>query len=189
MDEIRIIETGVGPVNAAHAATVAILQRRPEMIISCGIGGAYPASGLHIGDVVCASEEMYGDLGAQSPTGFLNMRALGFPIVNGRPPLFDELPMTVFPCDRKVRFVTMSTCTGTDGAANEIASRTGGAIENMEGAAIAHVAHLHEVAVGELRGVSNMVGNRDKSSWRIKEAAEAAQVALIAWIRTLNPRP
>jgi nucleoside phosphorylase len=53
----------------------------------------------------------------------------------------------------------------------------------MEGAAIAHVGALAGVPVGEIRGISNHVGNRDKSVWRVKEAAEAAQLALLAWLR------
>lgn len=188
-DGIHIVQTGIGPVNAAHATTVAILTLRPLSIISCGIGGAYPGAGLAIGDVVCAEQEIYGDLGAQSPSGFLNMKALGFPVVSGAQPLFDELPMQRFPTSRRVRFVTVSTCTGTNATAKEIEFRTRGAVENMEGAAIAHVAHLHQIPVGEVRGISNVVGDRDKSSWRIREAAEAAQLAIADWLSTLNPRP
>jgi futalosine hydrolase len=52
----------------------------------------------------------------------------------------------------------------------------------MEGAAVVHVAQLHGVPVGEIRGVSNMVTNRDKSSWRLREAAEATQAALASWL-------
>ena len=125
---------------------------------------------------------MYGDLGAQSPNGFLNMRALGFPVVAGATPLFDELPMHIFPSARRVRFVTVSTCTGTAATAWEIETRTGGAVENMEGAAIAHVAYLHGVPVGEVRAISNIVTNRDKASWRLKEAAQLAQLAVIDWL-------
>lgn len=180
--DIRVIETGVGVVNAAHAATAAIVQAPPDAIISCGIGGAYPSSGLAIGDVVCAEAEIYGDLGAQSSDGFLDMRALGFPVVGGPSPLFNELPLQVFPLTRRVRFVTVSTCTGTDAAALDMQARTNGAVENMEGAAIAHVAHLHGIRVGEVRGISNMVGKRDKASWRIKDAAEAAQRAVIEFL-------
>jgi futalosine hydrolase len=184
---VRLVQTGVGPVNAAHAVTLAIMERRPDSIVCCGVGGAYPSSRLHIGDVVCAETEIYGDLGAQSPTGFLDMRALGFPVVNDPEPLFNELPMQVFPIARRVRFVTVSTCTGTDTVAHDIETRTRGAIENMEGAAIAHVAHLHHIPVGEVRGVSNIVRNRDKTSWQLREASEAAQRAVIDWLRTLRP--
>jgi len=186
-ESVRVIETGVGPVNAAHGVTVAIMKARPDAIVSCGIAGAYPSSGLQIGDVVCAELEIYGDLGAQSPTGFLDMKDLGFPTVPGRSPLFNELPMQLFPAARRARFVTVSTCTGTDAAATAIQARTRGDVENMEGAAIAHVAHLHQIPVGEVRGISNMVTNRDKSSWLLKESSEAAQEAAVRWLRTLRP--
>ena len=179
---VRVIQMGVGPVNAAHAATVAILSCRPEAIIVCGIGGAYPSSGLELGEVVCAADEIYGDLGAQSPSGFLDMRALGFAVVPGARPLFNELPMQLFPVPRQARFVTVSTCTGTDSTAREIERRTGGLVENMEGAAVAHVAHLHDVPVGEVRGISNIVTNRDSTTWRLQDAADSAQHAVLNWI-------
>jgi futalosine hydrolase len=83
---------------------------------------------------------------------------------------------------RRVRFVTMTSCTGTDEDARAIETRTGGAVESMEGAAIAHIAHLHGVRVGEVRGISNIVTDRDTSAWRLKEAAHAAQEALVSWI-------
>ena len=178
---VQLIVTGVGPVNAAHAVTLAITQR-PSAIVVCGVGGAYPGSGLQVGDVACADLECYGDLGASSPDGFLDMKALGFPVIASPGPIYNDLAMHVFPVDRRVKFVTVSTCTGTDEAARAIEARTGGAVENMEGAAVAHVAHLHGVPVGELRGISNIVTNRDKSSWRLKDAAASAQEALLAWL-------
>jgi futalosine hydrolase len=104
---------------------------------------------------------------------------LGFPIIPG---VYNVLPMQLFPTLRRGRFVTTNTCTGTDDDAQAIEARTGGAVESMEGAAIAHVAALAGIPVGEIRGISNLVGNRDRSSWRVKEAASAAQEALLAWI-------
>jgi futalosine hydrolase len=148
----------------------------------CGVGGAYPGSGLQVGDVVCASMECYGDLGASSPSGFLDMQALGFPVVASPAPIYNDLPMRILPLERRVKFVTVSTCTGTESAAQAIAERTGGAVENMEGAAVAHVGHLLGIGVGEIRGISNLVTNRDTTSWRLKDAASAAQEAVLSWL-------
>lgn len=181
---ITLVRTGVGPVNAAHAVTLLVARERPSAIVVCGVGGAYRGSGLRVLDVVSAETECYGDLGATSPAGFLDMQALGFPVVDTEPPLFNVLPMQVFPVTRRVPFVTMSTCTGTDASASETETRTRGAVESMEGAAIAHVAHLHGIPVGEVRGISNLVGRRDTGAWRLTEASRAAQDALIAWIET-----
>lgn len=179
---IQIVRTGVGAVNAAHAVTLSIARERPAAIIVCGVGGAYPGSGLGVGDVACAATECYGDLGAASPTGFLDMKAMGFPIVDAPVALYNDLPLQVFPVARRVKFVTVNTCTGTDVAARVIAARTGGAVESMEGAAVAHVANIHGVPVGEVRGISNIVTDRDPGAWRLKDAAAAAQEALLAWI-------
>jgi futalosine hydrolase len=179
---LTILETGVGPVNAAFALTRFLASHDARLVISCGVGGAYPGAGLEPGDVVCAETETYGDLGAESGTEFLDMAALGFPVIATDPPLFNRLPLDLFPTARRMTFVTCSTCTGTDERAAAIRSRTGGAVESMEGAAIVHVARLMGVRVGELRGISNAVGRRDRGTWRLKEAAANARAALVAWI-------
>ena len=179
---IALVRTGVGAVNAAHAVTLFLSKTGAKAIVVCGVGGAYPSSGLDVGQVVCAETECYGDLGASSPAGFLDMKALGFPTVEGPVPFFNELPMQLFPAERRARFVTVSTCTGIEADARALEARTGGAVETMEGAAVAHVAHLHGVPVGEVRGISNIVTTRDKASWQLREAAVAAQKAVLAWI-------
>ena len=182
--DISLVRTGVGLVNAAHAVTLFIARERPRSILLCGVGGAYPSSGLRVGEVACAETEVYGDFGATSPAGFIDMQGLGFPVVEGPAPLYNVLPMSLFPTDRRVPFVTMNSCTGTDASAEAIEQRTRGAVESMEGAAVAHVAALHGIPVGEVRGISNMVGNRNPAAWRLKEAAAAAQQAVITWIET-----
>jgi len=179
---VRVMTMGVGPVNAAHAVTLAITERKPDTIVVCGVGGAYPGSGLAVGDVAAAALECYGDLGANSPSGFLDMAALGFPIVAAPERIYNDLPLQVFPVERRVKFVTVSTCTGTHADALAIERRTGGAVENMEGAAVAHVALLHGIPCGEVRGISNLVTDRDPGAWRLTDAAAAAQQAVLAWL-------
>jgi futalosine hydrolase len=176
------LRTGVGPVNAAHALTRFLAQNQAGAVIACGVGGAYPGSGLELGDVLCAESETYGDLGADAPDGFLDMEALGFPVIEEDPPLYNRLPLDLYPAARRAPFVTCATCTGTDEKAAALAARTCGAVESMEGAAIVHVARLMGVKVGEVRGISNAAGNRDTKSWRLRESAAAARAALIAWI-------
>lgn len=176
------LRTGVGAVNAAFALTRHLAAHRADAVLVCGVGGAYPGSGLAVGEVVCAESETYGDLGADSPKGFLDMRTLGFPVIEGPPPVFDVIPLDLFPAARRARFVTCSTVTGTDRRAAEISARTGGAVESMEGAALVHVARLMGVRVGEVRGISNVAGDRDRTRWRVGEAAAAARTALVSWI-------
>lgn len=179
---VTVLHTGIGAVNAAQALARFLEREGAAAIVVCGVGGAYPGTGLAVGDVVSAESEYYGDLGAGSPAGFLDLRALGLPLVEGPNPLYNLLPMQLFPTARRAPFVTVNTATGRDEDARAIAARTGGAVESMEGAAIAHVAHLRGLPVGEVRGISNLVGDRDRGAWRVAEAARAAQEALLAWL-------
>lgn len=171
---LTLVETGVGPVNAAFALTRLLAVSRPRAVIVCGVGGAYPGSALTPGDVVCATTEMYADLGAESPDGFLDMTALGFPM--------SPMTLDLFPAERRLPFATCATCTGTDARAAEIVRRTGAAVESMEGAAIVDVAKRMGIPVGEIRGISNIAGRRDRANWRLDEAAANARAQLVSWI-------
>lgn len=180
--DLPVLVTGVGAVNAAIALTRFLEQHGAEVVVACGIGGAYSGSGLPLGNAVWAESECYGDLGANSAQGFLDMEALGFPLMQGTPPVYNLLSVPIRPRGLRARFVTVNTCTGNDDDAAKLAGRTGGGVENMEGAAIAHVAALYKLPMAEVRGISNPVGNRDRAAWRVKEAATAAQEALLqAW--------
>jgi len=185
--EVALLRTGVGPVNAAHAVTHFLARERAEAVVCCGVGGAYPGT-LDVLDVACAETETYADLGADSPDGFLDMERLGFPVIDREPPLFNRLPLGVFPIPLRRGFATCTTCTGTDAAAREIAARTGAAVESMEGAAVVHVCLRMNVPVGEVRAVSNLVGKRDRGAWRVREASAKAQDAVLAWIEA-SPSP
>lgn len=169
-DVVEVLRTGIGPVRAAHALTRLLSRQTVEEIIVCGIGGAYPGSGLEVGDVVCATTECFADVGADAPGGFLD---------------FSDGPMPLdlrdFPCD-SAAFATVSTCTGTDERARELAERTGAKVESMEGAALVWVARKFGVRIGQVRGISNLVGNRDKESWDIEAAARAAQEVARLWL-------
>ncbi len=173
-DHARTIVTGVGQVNMAHALTLAIEQERPKSIVIVGIGGAYPDCGLPICDVVCAASEAFGDLGVETPSGFLELKEF----------VQTTYPLQIFPASRRARFVTVSTCTGTDDLTRCIQERTQGEVENMEGAAAAQIAARYGIPMGEVRGISNMTGRRDRATWKIPEAARAAQEALLSWLRS-----
>lgn len=58
------VVTGIGPYRCAAATQVAIMQRRPDMMILCGIAGRYPASALAVGDAVLVGSERAADMGS-----------------------------------------------------------------------------------------------------------------------------
>ena len=187
---------GVGKVNAAMTTEALLGERHPKSVILFGCGGAYPNSGLKIGDLAIATEEIYGDEGVQTPNGFLDMQKLGLPLgTYQEEPLYNRVPMNS-PMLNEARamlkptlnalgqnlltgpFVTVSCGSGTDQLAIDIAARTDGICENMEGAAVAQVCLLHKVPILELRGISNLTGTRNPDDWDIPKATDIAQRAV-----------
>lgn len=185
---------GMGKVNAAHAATLLLTQFKPEALVVFGIGGAYPSSGAGIGDIALAKEEIAGDEGVLTLDGFKDTEYIGIPSVKtagstiyttytASGPLLKQSQRTLTSRMRSGKahfgpFVTLSTCTGTTARAKELEERYHGLCENMEGAAAAQVAELHGVPWLEVRGISNIVEDRDLKKWDIPRAAQAAQEAV-----------
>jgi len=188
------VVTGVGAVNAAHALTGYLAAHpKPSLVIQTGIAGAYVPTGIPVGSVVLADTEIYGDLGVLTVDGWQPMEAVGIPLIearDGRPARFNY-----FPLDGKLvaraagiggslvartgPFLTLSIITGVQALGDELHERFGALCESMEGAAAAHVCALHDVPFLEVRGISNLVEDRDRSKWRITEAAEAAQAVAL----------
>jgi futalosine hydrolase len=201
---VLLAVSGIGKVNAAHAVTLLINEFSPAVIMNIGIGGAYPSSGLRIGDVAVAEKEIYGDEGVQLKDGSHGMDVIGMPLLKkGRKKYFNEFPLDTGLVRKAVRaaqlithhavpftvkegtFLTLSTCTGTKKRALELEGRFGAVCENMEGAAIAHICMLYGVPMLEMRGISNIVEDRDRSTWNIKLAAENCQRAALECVRAV----
>jgi len=189
------IASGMGIANAAHAATVLNERFSPARVVVFGIGGAYPASGLGIGDVALAEKEVYADTGVQLKDGFRGIEAIGIELlIKGGKKYFNEFPLD----GRLLRqalsaleefkagvFATVCASTGTLKHAREIQGRTGAVCENMEGAAVAHVCARYGVPVLELRGISNIVPERGPAKWDKGTASKNCQEALLRFLTSV----
>lgn len=182
-----LLHTGIGPVNAAHALTCQLEEQPPDLVIQFGIGGAYVPTGLSIRAVVLATEEIYGDVGVLTPEGWKPADEIGIPLVHGDPPYFNRFPLdsqlaatAAEICGARCGpFVTVSQCSGVQAVGDALHARFDALCENMEGAAAAHICTLYDVPFLEVRGISNLVEDRQPARWDISGAADAAQSALI----------
>lgn len=195
---------GMGKVNASHAATLLFTRFHPKAVVVFGVGGAYPASGAKVGDIALAREEIAGDEGVLTREGFKDMKYIRIPRnKTGKIAIFSTYPASGPLVRRSLQlltsrqgagdqgihagtFVTLSTCTGTAERARELETRYHGLCENMEGAAVAQVAGLHGIPWLEVRGISNLVEDRDLRKWDIPRAAEAAQTAVLRILEGWN---
>ena len=188
-----LLHTGIGTVNAAHALTCQLEQQLPDLVIQFGIGGAYVPTGLPIRSVVLATEEVYGDVGVVTPEGWKPVDEIGIPLVHGDPPRFNRFPLdpqlvatAAGICGvRSGTFVTVSQCSGVQTVGDALHSRFNALCESMEGAAAAHICTLYDVPFLEVRGISNLVEDRQPARWDIPGAADAAQSALIKIISNI----
>jgi futalosine hydrolase len=191
--------TGIGKVNAASTATALLEHFTPEILINIGCAGAYPERGLAIGDLALATEEVFGDEGVAAPDGWHSLELIGIPVVSkSGEDYFNRFPLTRWAVDKAAHvaetgglslhqgtFVTVSTVSGSAGRGAEMFARFSGVCENMEGAAVAQVASLYGVDCMEVRGISNLVEDRDLSRWDIPLAVEQAQKFTLQFIGAL----
>lgn len=184
---IEVRAVGVGPA-AAAAGTAWLLARASFSAVVCaGIGGGF-ADRVTPGGLALASESVAADLGAESPDGFLPLDRLGFGTVRypADPALLaalqEQLPEAV-----TGPVLTVSTVTGSAASTAALRDRYPDAVaEGMEGFGVAAAADRAGVAFAELRAISNAVGPRDRSAWRIAVALAALTSAAPALAR-LDP--
>lgn len=197
---IVVCVSGVGKVNAAAAAAVLIDRYQPQLVINIGCAGAYIGSGLSIGNLVVASEEILADDGVHVAEGWKDLRYMNIPSVEqGGLSLYNVLPLSRHASEKAMqladyygvflmrgRSATVSTCSGTRLHGSELSNRWNALIENMEGAAVAQVCLRCGVDCLEIRGISNYVEERDLKKWDIPRAVEAAQRFVLKYIEEMN---
>jgi len=197
--DVLIVNTGIGKVNASHSLTSVVESFPVAKVINIGVGGAYPGSGLTIGDVAVASKEIFGDDGVITSRGWKDMEEIGIPVLQkGRKKYFNEFPLSIpaqaFFSDQgntvasisSGPFITVGSASGTRKRAKELEKKFGGICENMEGAAIAQVCAIYGIPMIEVRGISNIAGIRDKRMWRLKEASENCQKVILSLLENVS---
>ena len=191
---------GAGKINAA-AATAAMIERyQPQLVINTGCAGAYAGSGLAIGNLVVANDDVLADEGVIVAAGWQDLRYMQLPAVEhaGRH-CFNTIPLSRHASEKAMqladyhgvflkrgRFATVSTCSGTTRRGAELSRRWNAIVESMEGAAVAQVCLRYGVDCLEIRGVSNLVEERDLKKWDIARAVETAQRFVLEYLEDMD---
>lgn len=159
-NEVVVVQAGVGKVNAACCTQCLIDHFGVDCVINTGIAGSLQAK-IDIGDVVLATDAVEHDMDAVS---------FGYPL--GQIPGMQEFS---FPADEKLRKVARECCervnpdiqvfegrvlTGDQFVAEKekkqwLVDQFQGFCTEMEGAAIAHAAHLNGVPCLIVRAISD----------------------------------
>ena len=172
---VDVLISGVGPVEAACAVATALARHRYDLVVDAGIAGALGGSAA-IGDGVIVVDDR-----------------LELSLEDGRPL---SLPPGSAIVDRAVstaalvsaiaargfatlRGVTVCRVTSTETTAQRLIE--GGAqVETMEGFAVLRACARAAVPIVQLRGISNRVGERERSGWNFQAGLDGlARIATV----------
>lgn len=181
----RFLVTGVG-IPAALGTLyphLAALSPKPALILNIGIAGAYPGSGIKIGDLVIADGEVYGDVGMELPdeaaAGFLPLSQTDFgrkfyaaPFPTAQPPEFFARDVPGVYRVHVARGCTVNACAGTEATGKRRERLFSAGFETMEGAAVAQAGRAFGVPVCEVRAISNIAAARDMRPVNIRRALD-----------------
>ena len=182
-ENFDFLVTGIGVLESAISLLKYFSARKADWVVLFGLCGAYPGTGTDILDVCLAEAEHFGDFGIAIND---EIEYFSDPVFENRydfdlknnffARIENSLEVLKIPY-KKGPFVTVNSCSGTLSRGSFLRDEFGAICENMEGAAIAHVCRIHNVPMTEVRCVSNLVEDRDKTKWQISKAiAEGSDV-------------
>lgn len=180
---IDILITGIGSVHTTYALTSAIYKNRPDYLIQAGIAGSF--SNAHApGSIVIIKEEVWGDVGVEENGVFNDVFDMqlqqsvtpysGKLLVN---PYSNDWIKTGLPL---VKGITINEISTQPARIQQLQQKYNPVVESMEGAAFHYTALMENVPFVQLRSISNYVGERDKTKWKMKEAIEGLNEKLVA---------
>jgi len=187
-DGAAVALCGFGIAAAAARTAQLVAAVRPERVILAGIAGGFgagddPEQPLPPGRAACFAAVACHGIGAGTGDRFTPAAALGWPQWPGDPPdpaaaIGDVIPCAAsaaddLPCAALLLTVAAASADDDDARLRRRLFPAAAA-EDMEGFAVALACRLAGVPCTIVRGISNVVGDRDKARWRTTAALEAA---------------
>jgi futalosine hydrolase len=190
---LETMVSGVGLLSTALSLTKKIQANQPSLVIQAGIAGSFNRS-LSLGEAVVVVSDAVGDMGVEENGVFKTVFEMGladpeaFPFNGGRliNPYHELMNKTGLTQVHSISINEISTSTKR---IQFYKDQMGADIETMEGAALHMVCLENKIPFLQIRGISNWVGDRNKSQWQITEASEAVAEVVKNLINNLNPKP
>jgi len=168
-----LLITGIGIPATIFHLTKKLVKKNYGLVIQAGIAGAFNDK-LQLADVVMVEKDIFGDVGIDEKGSFRTLFETGlanendFPFKNGL--LLNQHEYFSHPTLPAVKGITVNKITDDEIQIKKMAERFAPDIESMEGAAFHYVCLQQKIKFLQLRSISNVVGERDKEKWKMKEA-------------------
>ena len=168
-----VLITGVGIPATVFHLTKQLAQKEYDLVIQAGIAGAFNNT-LVAGSVAMIETDTFGDIGIDEKGNFKTLFETGlahendFPFSNGW--LLNEHEYFTHPSLPVAKGITVNKIIDDEIQIKRIQEKFGADIESMEGAAFHYVCLQQKIKFLQLRSISNIAGERDKTKWKMKEA-------------------
>ena len=180
---------GVGQVPTTYFLSNQIESQIPDLIIQIGIAGTF-LNDIPLGEVFAVESERMADLGVEENKSFQSIFDLklmddnNFPftnrqLINPHQHLFQKTNL------KKVSAITVNEISTSTTRISYYQQQYNPAIESMEGAAFHYCCIMKNIPFIQIRGVSNFVGERDKTKWQIEKSLEAVAKSTLALISNI----
>ncbi len=170
-----------GIFSASYYLTREIVANHFDLVINAGICGSY-CDTYEIGTAVRVQYDVFADTGAEDGTTLFDLgliRKDDFPFEKGElsdhPGDFcgiDQLPPSV-------RAVTVNRISQSPGNISFLKTKYRPDIESMEGAAVFYICGNEKLNFIQIRGISNIVGDRDLNDWEVEKAMNSVAEAVL----------
>jgi futalosine hydrolase len=174
---VEMLVTGIGPVEAAAATSRALALSPPRAVVNAGIAGGF-AGRAALGDAFAIEIDHLAELGIEDGS-LLPGAARLVAKAESDPELLDAARRAGA---RIGSAITVATITATQARADDLARRFEAEVEAMEGFAVLRSAIVAGVPAVELRGISNLVGPRERSGWDFDAGARSVAALLDRWL-------
>ncbi|WP_205513699.1 futalosine hydrolase [Longitalea arenae] len=184
-NKFELLITGIGSMSTAYWLTKTIGKKRPDLLIQAGVGGSF-SDKYPPGSLVLVQEEVTGDLGVEENDEFKDVFDMGLPQISdpytGKSLVNEHLELLQRFNLPLVKAVTISEISTRPVRIQQLQQKYQPVVESMEGAAFHYIALMEKIPYLQLRAVSNFVGERDKSKWKMKEAIQLLNEKLIKMV-------
>lgn len=177
--------SGVGALAAIGVQGGAVGGGVLKRAVLVGISGTFDTVRAPVGSAIVGTEVICEGIGAGTGDGYVSASTMGWSQGHTRswlPAAGDRLPLTV---PSALRHLTAGAILSVAAASGDVAHRderaarhTDALVEEMEGYAVALAARLCRVELTVVRGVSDLVGDRNPANWEVAKALGAVREAI-----------
>ncbi|MGQ0552528.1 MAG: phosphorylase family protein [Planctomycetota bacterium] len=177
---VEVLTCGIGQLAAGLSTAARLARGDVDRCLLVGIAGTRDPRRIALGALVAGSAVRDQAFGAGHGRSFLNLDEMNLP-TGEAPPSLIELESPQVPGALSCVIGSVSAASASQSEAGTWKRRHPDAlIEEMEGYAVATACKAAGVPLSILRGISNLAGERDRSTWKMTEAFESLNAGLVA---------